>query len=353
MLYDNFKNNKKNFFKIDSEYINNNSSMDAITEIKNNIEMNNNTIKELEESNKCLVEKLKRYERIENYDIDKLDNLHHKLKDMLNIQNDYNKFISDRHKPITKKYLPFNYDINEIIRKKIVDDSKIKFEVDILTWYFELREILIKERLLSRISWTLNRLYNDENYGPLATIQDFIVDLNEIYEEAFKADELPSENNNIRWRLMSGDYTVEQTIKKYIKNHPKIVEKYKDRVYGFIDLKENFIDLLNGANIENNKVYSFTLWYNNETIKIRNKDTNRRNGNGYSKLKKIILEWFKMFCPKIVENINENNVKTEWTNKCEWFGCGEELDTYNRREKLLAMIYKTPYPSPPELISPN
>ncbi len=338
MINNNFNEikNKKN--KIDFENNKNNNTMSAIAEIKENININNMAINKLEASNKELFQKLKRYERIENYDYDKLDNLDNKLKDILNIQKNYNKLVSDRHKPITIKYLPFNYDINDIIRKKIVEDSVNKRERDSLTCYYELRDLMFQENILHIISYLLNELYN-ETYGNVNVL--FLIGatqhrLDEVYETQLKADELP--DPNYRYKYFE-DYTVGRRIKLYIKKHLDIVDKYAKRTEKYETLINRIkYDLLENVSVSNNKVKGFN--YGGDTIKI--KTTNdKKNGRGYNKLKKIIYDMFNFHCPLIVEDLNENNIKTEWSNECEWFGKGVKVeDYYFRRIEIRDIIYK-------------
>lgn len=337
MINNNFNEIKNKNFKIDFLNFKNNNTMSAIAEIKDNINNNNIAIKELEASNAYLFEKLKRYERIEKYDEDKLDNLDHKLKDILNIQKNYNKLVSDRHKPITIKYLPFNYDINDIIRKKIVEDSVNKRERDSLTCYYELRDLMFQENILHMTSYLLNQLYNNKyimNVGVI--ISSNLYRLDEVYKTQLKADELP--DPNYRYRYFE-DYTVGRRIKLYIKKHLDIVDKYAKRTEKYETLINRIkYDLLENVFVSNSQIIGFN--YGGDTIKIKTIN-NKKNRKGYNKLKKIIYDIFNFHCPLIVQGLNENTIKTEWNDECEWFGKGAEVDNYyERRIEIRDIIYK-------------
>ncbi len=305
MIDNNFNENKNKFFKIDFENININSPMNTITEMKDNIDINNIAIKKLEESNKYLFEKIKRLERIEKYDIDKLDNLDQKLKDMANIQKNYNKLVSDRHNPITKKYLPFNYDINEIIRKKIVDDSKIKIEKDCLRCYYRHTDYKFQQELIHLTVQSLNNLYY-VNYIPTdvrQVTQMLAQEIKNTYEEHL-------DTNLKSWFCLLGSHSIHNNRDKHIDTLEKLMvkypyfskhysEKYKNQ---YSDMIEDITQLINNHNntVFTNKIETF--WNKGYCITIRNE--NRKNGNGFKKLKKEIISLFKLKCPKIEKEAN-------------------------------------------------
>jgi hypothetical protein len=101
---------------------------------------------------------------------DKFDILQEQLNKILELQKEYNIIVSDRKLPITQKYLPFPYDVNDIIRKKIITDSQYKLEEDYIKAVAEWREINLLEDMCDDIRCIIHRYTHKPTYMPIDNV---------------------------------------------------------------------------------------------------------------------------------------------------------------------------------------
>ncbi len=281
-----------------------------------------NTIKirNIEKENKSIIDSIKLVETINKYDDDKLDNLDSQLKEILNLQKKINNEITtevckSKKDKITDKYLNLPYDINEIIRKKIIDDSVVKKETDSLTYVFRDIEKFFLNILMHRVSDYIELVYN----GGSTNQDNFITQLLNYGRD--RLDDCINnmlEFDNLYWlldrNLMGTPHLTHNECKKYI----RIIDCLSENKY------ENFIK---------SKLQQIQTKYRHLVVRLKNlfslryinlhnnifrvdrigdslirKTNGNKNGMGYKKLKNEICN---IFVEEIPEYMNENTYK-EW-----------------------------------------
>lgn len=294
--------------------------------MKNTLLSNTNKIKQLEEENKQLLEDIENYD---NYVDNKLEEFNNTLKEVVNIQKQFNKLVSDKQSPITNKYLPLPYDINEIIRKNVIKGRKLQVDKECLEYYYYLRDLAFQNRLLRLIGTTTTGLYDYNalgNTGVIAYIHNVKRELENLWENTKDMED----TLEYEWQTFRGNNNIKWCIKSLIQEYPEIVRNNRDKFvcnYRFIMTK--LIDLLTtNVETENNKVVSF-MSVLGERINIRK--NNKKNGMGFNKLKKHILDIFKEKNMKCVEDHTYTTIKSEWTDY-EWESSGFECN--NMYEKV-------------------
>lgn len=306
-----------------------------LSDMKKNVEINNLAIKKLQETNNKLLIDIKRYERIESYEEDKLEDFDNKLKEILNIQKKYNSLVSDRHSPITKKFLPFNYDINEIIRNKIIEDSKAKIEIECLECYFNNKKIHFEETLLGVTSSFCNDIYSHTIHTPIQTYYNHIIyKYNMLFTNLKDTKTIHSVSD-----LLGNLYGYKkELLEDLIIKYPKIVDKYSkqfEKDYWWIIDRLKGLIVNNNNEINNNQIVSF---YNNGEI-INIYKNGKANGQGYNKFKKEIFHIFHYSCELLVNEINCRKIGQYWNNYQSWNSYSDTYkSSYYRRLDLSALI---------------
>ena len=283
-----------------------------------------NTIKirNIEKENKSIIDSIKVVETINKYDDDKLQNLDSQLKEILNLQKKINIEITtevckSKKDKITDKYLNLPYDINQIIRKKIIDDSVAKKETDSLTYIFRDIEKYFLNVLMHRVSDITDLCYN----GGSTNQDNFITRLLNYGRDRFDDcidNMLEFGDNQLYWlldrSLMKTSSLSHNECKKYI----RIIDCLSENKY------ENFIK---------SKLQQIQTKYRPLVVRLKNlfslrymglydnifrvdrvgeclirKTNGKKNGMGYRKLKNEICN---IFVEEIPEYMNENTYK-EW-----------------------------------------
>lgn len=300
----------------------------------NKLLSNTNKIIELEEENKQLLED------IENYDIyedNKLEEFNNTLKEVLNIQKQFNNLVCDIKSPITEKYLPLPYDINEIIRNNIKKDSKLKFKHNHIDKCFKLIESKFQSQLLSKISHMTYRYYNNPHNIRLNWLRRLhLTDWNKLFENL----------NGDKWFYWIGEVstvhidcceleTLYNECKDYI--HKKFKNLYED-YESLNDSIRNLFNLCEEQEYGDDKWYVKYLfdYYSGEYIRIRNCN-GRKNGIAYKKLLKCInnILYTHLSDKNEDDYIIKSDTYKEWSNNTYWRFTNSFYDIDNSNYELV------------------
>ena len=272
-------------------------------------------IRNIEKENKSIVDSIKLVETINKYDDDKLDNLDSQLKEILNLQKKINNKITTEvckcnKDKITDKYLNLPFDINQIIRKKIIDDSVTKRETDSIDYVLKNIDRFFLTDLLERVDNITDYYYNNRH----SNLQNF---LGQIHRYIEKIDDTMNmlQYDNISWLLSRVINTENHKNKCIIED--LIINKYKNYVESKLEQIQNkhkhlVVRLKNLFSDSRTKIYQTesTQFYQIEKVGdcLIRKTNGKKNGMGYRKLKKTICS---IFVDEIPLFMNENTYK-EW-----------------------------------------
>lgn len=242
---------------------------------------------------------IRREEKIEMMTDEKLDNLQDKLNKMLELQKQYNTLVSDKQSPITKKYLPLPYDINEIIRNKIKEDGKNKKVEDYIKLVANIYKKELVNKFLNDIQKVFRRRLKFNSNNALGEYDD------EIREIGNKFENLCNIGYCINNEILLGQ-TFNSTFIYNDKNRKLVMELYTNiRCEILVPIKMIVNKLLIArSNDDNNKINSI----NDINVLTKN---NRFNPSGFKKLCKEILNIFKI-CNNILEHIPQDQVNDWW-----------------------------------------
>ena len=244
-------------------------------------------------------------ELINKYDEDiyKLEKLNDDLKDILNIQkkinNELTKNICIKNKStITKKYLPLPYDVNEIIRNKIINDSKVFNDYKILDTYSEYIYIVYVKKLFKKLSSLLIDFYDFNNFDIDSLIFnylnlfngfDFVSNIHKFYVENTR-DVLGVYN----WNMYQGIDILKKLSKKHIDYVKKLDDKFKQKI---MKLKQPIRELLKSRItlfLDNTNIIGYNV--SDKPIYVKKQpDLIKKNHHGMNKLYVYCLEIFKNY----------------------------------------------------------
>lgn len=268
---------------------------------------------------------IRREETIEMMTDEKLDNLQDKLNKMLELQKQYNTLVSDKQSPITKKYLPLPYDINEIIRNKIKEDGKNKKVEDYIKLVANIYKKELVNKFLNDIQKVFKRRLKFNSNNALGEYDD------EIRHIGNKYDELCNLGYCINNEILFG-INFKSTFIYNDKNRKLVMELYKDiRCEILVPIKIIVNKLSNArSNDYNDKINTIN------DIKVLAKN-NRFNPNGFKKLCKEILNIFKTH-NNILEHIPQDEINDWWVINGQFY-CG--LNLYQFEIHRLESVRKT------------
>jgi hypothetical protein len=278
----------------------------------------NNAIKirNIEKENKSIIDTIKVVDTINKYDDDKLDNLDSQLKEILNLQKKINNEITTEvckcnKDKITEKYLDLPFDINQIIRKKIIDDSVTKRETDSIDYVLKNIDRFFLTVLIQRVGDITHNCYEDRH----TNLQIFSADIHrgiENIDDTINMLQYP----NITW-LLSRVINTENRKNKWI-IEDLIINKYKNYVESKLEQIKNkhkhlVLRLKNLFSDSRTKQYGeieFHQFYQIEKVGdcLIRKTNGKKNGMGFRKLKKTICS---IFVDEIPLFMNENTYN-EW-----------------------------------------
>lgn len=309
--------------------------------------LNNIKIRNIEKENKSIIDTIKVVGTINKYDDDKLENLDSQLKEILKLQKKINNEITtevckSKKDKITDKYLNLPYDINEIIRKKIIDDSIVKKETDSLTYVFNGIEKHFLNILMHRVTDYVELVYN----GGSTNEDNFITQLINYGRDRFDDCIINMLQFDNLYQLL--DRTIMQTPhltwnerKKYIRIIDLLCDnKYKNFAKSKLQqIKTKYANLVQTLK---NLLRTYYMGLYNNIYRVDRigdclirKTNGKKNGMGYRKLLKEICN---IFVEKIPEYMNENTYK-EWNMEDyntftynSWFY--EKFDSYPKQLKL-------------------
>jgi len=308
----------------------------------------NNTIKirSIEKENKQLLEDIENYDIYEN---NKLEEFNNTLKEVLNIQKQFNKLVSDTKSPITNKYLNLPYDINEIIRNKIKEDSKLKFKHSHIDKCFKLIESKFQRQILAKISNMTYIYYNNPSNNRVAWLRStHLADWNELFDKF----------NGNRWMYWIGEFST-YNINCFELHNTKILndecsdyikKKFEDLYDYYENLRDcigNLFNLVEEKKYGNNRwwVSSFIDWRSGEFIRLRNSN-GRKNGIGYKKLKKCINDILYTYLYDKNEGnyiITSDTYDIYWSKDTDWkFPESFYSEVYNSNYELVEESFKNP-----------
>tara|TARA_Y100000385_G_scaffold285667_1_gene346022 strand:+ start:317 stop:1312 length:996 start_codon:yes stop_codon:yes gene_type:complete len=221
-----------------------------------------------------------RDEKIEMMTDEKFDNLQDKLNKMLVLQKQYNTLISDKKVPITKKYLPLPYDINEIIRNKIKEDGKNKVREDYIKSCYTYYKYKLVEDFTTDIQKVFKRRLKFNSNNALGEYDDSIREIGNKFENLCNIGYCI--NNNCLFDLTNNNQV------PYKQEHRKLViELYEDiRKNIWTPIRHIVNNLSNTrSNDDNDRITHINDCY------VLGKN-NRFNKKGFDKLCKSILLTF-------------------------------------------------------------
>ena len=243
---------------------------------------------------------IRREEKIEMMTDEKLDNLQDKLNKMLELQKQYNTLISDKQSPITKKYLPLPYDINEIIRNKIKEDGKNKKVEDYIKLVANIYKKNLVDKFLNDIQKIFKRRLKFNSSNALGEYDDSMREITNKYED------LCNLGYCINNEILLGQEISNRTFIYNDKNRKLVMELYTNiRCEILVPIKMIVNKLLIArSNDDNDKINTIN------DIKVLGKN-NRFNPNGFKKLCKEILNIFKTY-NNILEHIPQDEINDWW-----------------------------------------
>jgi len=290
------------------------------------------TLQEEYDNNKIIIENyLKRQEdlkividrekKINLMTDDKFDILQEQLNKILELQKEYNIIVSDRKLPITQKYLPFPYDVNDIIRKKIITDSQYKLEEDYIRAVADWREIHLLEDMCAGICDIIRRYSHQPHYMPIDNVLELYE--NRITSEYNDYSNKTSYNWCIENKCLFGTGLGKEFM--YKKQHQKLVKQlyYNMRAKLLILTYKKITDIME-TNID---VYIDE--YNRGYIK---------SFGGYNMLNSknnINPQGYKKFCKKVLEIIKNNyDVENNITMEYDYWNIVDADNLYDIRKNL-------------------
>ena len=219
---------------------------------------------------------------------------------MLELQKQYNTLISDKQSPITKKYLPLPYDINEIIRNKIKEDGKNKKVEDYIKLVANIYKKNLVDKFLNDIQKIFKRRLKFNSSNALGEYDDSMREITNKYED------LCNLGYCINNEILLGQEISNRTFIYNDKNRKLVMELYTNiRCEILVPIKMIVNKLLIArSNDDNDKINTIN------DIKVLSKN-NRFNPNGFKKLCKEILNIFKTH-NNILEHIPQDEINDWW-----------------------------------------
>lgn len=299
------------------------------------------TLQEEYDNNKIIIENyLKRQEelkividrekKINLMTDDKFDIIQEQLNKILELQKEYNIIVSDRKLPITEKYLPFPYDVNEIIRKKIITDSKLKIEQEYISVLGNKYKYEILEKVGNDLCRTI-RLYTNGYYteNPAETLKNTLEEYFDYYKNKLDLTKCDEGYNHI-----FNNYSRRKLLNK--KQHRKQIEDIYDNIYvSILNPLVEIISLLlyDIKLLEPNSHYSKIKSFGEFSIL---KINGHFNSKQYKKLCYKIVEIFKSYSD-ILNHMNTNHCNVFMTYNSWDLLCEEQID-YNKLGCLAVKI---------------
>ena len=253
---------------------------------------------------------------------DKFDIIQEQLNKILELQKEYNIIVSDRKLPITEKYLPFPYDVNDIIRKKIITDSKLKIEQEFVSLLGNKYKYKILNELGDDLCRTIKVSYNNGiGENAVETFKNKLEEYFDYYKNRLdlkKCDEgyFHIFNNYYRRKLLNKKQHRKQIEVIYHNMYVSIINPLRD----IITLLTDDIELLE-PNSNYTKIKSFSGF---SILKING----HLNSKQYKKLCYEILNIFKSYSD-ILNHMNSNNYGVFMTYNSWDLLCEEQID-YNK-----------------------
>lgn len=241
---------------------------------------NENIIKSFMKRQEELKIVIRREEKIEMMTDEKLDNLQDKLNKMLELQKQYNTLISDKQSPITKKYLPLPYDINEIIRNKIKEDGKNKVREDYIKSCYNYYKYKLVEDFTLDIQKVFLRRIKFNSSNAVGEYDDSMREIANKYDERCNLGYCI--NNNCLFDLTNNNQV------PYKQEHRKLVIKlYEDIRKNIWTPIRHIVNKLSNtrSNDDNDRI----TYINDCCVLGKN---NRYNKKGFEKMCKSILITF-------------------------------------------------------------
>ena len=236
----------------------------------------------------------------------------------------------DRKLPITEKYLPFPYDVNDIIRKKIITDSKLKIEQEFVSVLGNKFKYKILDRVGDDLCRTI-RLFTNGYYleNPAETFKNTLEEYFDYYKNELdlkKCDEGYNHifNNNYRKKFLNKKQHRKQIQGIYNNIYVSIINPLRE----IITLLTDDIELL-----EPNSYYTKIKSFSGFSILKKN---GHFNSNQYKKLCYEILNIFKSYSD-ILNHMNINNYGVYMTYNS-WDLLWEEQIDYNKLGCLAVKI---------------
>lgn len=294
------------------------------------------TLQEEYDNNKIIIENyLKRQEelkividrekKINLMTDDKFDIIQEQLNKILELQKEYNIIVSDRKLPITEKYLPFPYDVNDIIRKKIITDSKLKIEQEYISVLVNKFKYTILNEVGDDLCRTIRLYTNDYLENPAETFKNKLEEYFDYYknklEEYLDLKKCDKGYKNIFNRSICKEFLNKKQHRKQIQGiynniYVSIIKPLRD----IITLLTDDIELL-----EPNSNYTKIKSFSGFSILKKN---GHFNSNQYKKLCYEILNIFKSYSD-ILNHMNINNYGVNMTYNYWDLLCEEQID-YNK-----------------------
>jgi len=249
---------------------------------------------------------------------------------MLELQKQYNTLISDKQSPITKKYLPLPYDINEIIRNKIKEDSKKKAVEDYIKFTAEVYKKDLVSDFLDYIQAIFKRRIKWNSNNAIGEYDDSIQEILQIFENKCNLDYCINEEEVFGLNTLSPFiYNTE--------NRQLVIDLYNKVIKAEVLLPIRFI-LTNINNVNSND--------NNYKIKTINgcnvlTKANHFNTKGFNKLCKQILAVFDTYT-NVLEHITPETVSDFWIieNFYIGFSCYELMKERKELMKKTELLFK-------------
>lgn len=253
---------------------------------------------------------------------DKFDIIQEQLNKILELQKEYNIIVSDRKLPITQKYLPFPYDVNDIIRKKIITDSQYKLEEDYIKAVAEWREINLLEDMCDDIRCIIHRFTHIPTYMPIDNVL-------EQYENVItsKYNEF-SNKTSYDWCIENKCLFGTGVGKEFM--YKKKYQKLVKQLYNNMRAKLLILTFKKITDIMETDIVVYINEYNNSGY--------IKSFSGYNMLNSknnINPQGYKKFCKKVLEIIKSNyDVENNITMNYDYWGLVDDSSLNYKRKNL-------------------
>ena len=189
---------------------------------------------------------------------DKFDILQDSLNKMLELQKQYNIIVSDRKSSITKKYLPLPYDVNEIIRKKIITDSKLKIEQEYISLLGKKYKYKILDDVLNNLCRNIRKYSSGNSFDSEEEFKNILEEYFNVIKHRLDFTECEE------YTIFECGYNNRELLNK--EEHRKQIEDIYDDMFisiihplcDVIRLLVDDIELLNPSHINYDKIKSFS-----------------------------------------------------------------------------------------------